>query len=60
MLIVTLTVRKPFKGKAWYSMIKNGNALIMIRASQAVWVPSYTKPLSKIGIWIRISKTSNE
>ena len=60
MLIVTLTPRKLFEGKAWYSMIKNGNVLIMIRASQAVCVPCYTKPLSKIGILIRISKISSE
>ena len=60
MLIVTLTPRKLFEGNAWYSMIKNWNVLIMIRASQAVCVPSYTKPLSKIRIWISISKISSE
>ena len=56
MLIVTLTPRKPFEGKAWYNMIKNGNVLIMIRESQAVCVPCYINPLSKIKIWIRMSK----
>ena len=56
----TLTLRKLFEGKTWYSMIQNGNVLIMIRASQAVSVPCYTKPSLKIGIWIRISKNSSE
>ena len=42
MLTVTLSPRKLFEGKAWYSMIKN------------------TKPLSKIRIWVRISKISSE
>ena len=59
MLIVTLSPRKLFEGKAWYSMIKNGNVLIMIRASQAVFVSCYTKPLSKIRIWIWMPKISS-
>ena len=65
--MVIITVRKAFDGKASYSMvknrnvlIKNRNVLIMSRASQAVRVPSYTKPLSKIGVWIRISQIVSE
>ena len=54
------SVRKLFQEKAWYSIIKDGNVLIMIRALSAVWVPCYTKPLSKIRLWIRISYASNE
>ena len=49
------SVRKLFEGKAWYSMIKNGNVMIMIRAPSAIWVPWYTEPLSKISLWIRPS-----
>ena len=49
------SVKKLFEGKAWYSMIKNGDVLIMIRAPLAAWVPCYTEPLSKITLWIRIS-----
>ena len=60
MLIVTLTLGKCFEERAWYSMIKNGNVLTMIRASQTVCGPCYIKPLSRIGIWIWISKISSE
>ena len=53
-------VRTFFEGKTWYSMIKNGNILIIIKAPPAVWVPCYTEPLSKIRLWIRISLAITE
>ena len=59
MLIVTLTPKKLFEGKARNSMIKNGNVLIMIRVSHALCVSCYRKPLSKIITWIWISNISS-
>ena len=54
------SVRKLFEGKAWHSIIKNGNVLVMIGAPPTAWIPCYTEPFSKIRLWIQISSASNE
>ena len=58
--MLSLTFRKAFDGKASYSMVKNGNVLIMISASEAVGIPCYTKSRSKIRKWIQTFKISSE
>ena len=45
--MLSLTFRKPFDGKASYSMVKNGNVLIMISASQAVGILVVQSPGQK-------------
>ena len=48
------SVSELFEGKALYSIIKNGNALIMIRELSTVWVPCYTESLSKVRRYPRL------
>ena len=50
MFIKTLLFENLSKGT-----LKNENDLVMIGEPSATWVPCYTKPISKVRPWIRIS-----
>ena len=55
MFIKTLLFEDLSKGT-----LKNENDLVMIGEPSATWVPCYTKPISKVRPWIRISQAKNE